>query len=94
MAGRGVAFWSLLGLDLLVIGFFFNWLNGLGLLLLTLTAFVWFLRRQKRSLQSLVIVFLDELAKEGRLLKFRETTQEIPRVETRPIKTRGIPGKA
>ena len=79
---------------LLAIGFFFSWLNGLGLLLLTLPAFAYFLSRQKRNLQSLLIVFLDELAKEWRLLKFRETTQEISRVETRPIKTRGVPDKA
>jgi len=89
-----VAFWSVLGLDLLVIGFFFSWLNGLGLLLLTLPVFAYFLSRQKRNLQSLLIVFLDELAKEWRLLKFRETTQEIPRVETRPIKPHGVPDKA
>src|ERR1043166_9522484 len=77
-----VAFWSLLGLELLVIGFFFSWLNGLGLLLLTLTGFAYFLSRQKRNLQSLLIVFLDELAKEWRLLKFPQATRSNRQLET------------
>jgi hypothetical protein len=69
------AFWSLLGLELLVIGFFFSWRNGLGLLLLTLPAFAWFLWRQKRNLQSLVIVFLDELAKQWHMLRIPSTAE-------------------
>ena len=83
-----VVFWSLLGLDLLVIGFFFSWLNGLGLLLLTLPAFVWFLRRQKRNLQSLVIVFLDELAKQWRLIKVTSSraVEPAPRPKPEPIR--------
>jgi hypothetical protein len=69
------AFWSLMGLELLVIGFFFNWLNGLGLLLLTLSTLAWFLWRQKRKLQSLVIVFLDELAKQRHMLRILSTAE-------------------
>src|SRR6185295_1484786 len=80
-----VVFWSLLGLDLIVIGFFFNWLNGLGLLLLTLPALVWFLRRQKRSLQSLIIAFLDDLAKQWQLIKVTSNqaggTSQTPKPE-------------
>ena len=64
-----VVFCSLLGLELLVIGFFFNWWTGLALVLFTLGVFAYFLHRQKRHLQSLVIVFLDELAKGMKLLK-------------------------
>jgi hypothetical protein len=40
-----------------------------ALLLLTLPVFAYFLHRQKRNLQSLVVVFLDELAKELKLIK-------------------------
>ena len=79
-----VAFWSLLGLELLVIGFFFSWLNGLGLLLLTLPAFVWFLRRQKRNLQSLVVVFLDELAKQWKLIKVTASQAGGPTATPKP----------
>jgi GT2 family glycosyltransferase len=64
-----VAFWSLLGLETLVVGLFGNWWVGLGLLLLTVPAFAWFLSHQKRNLQSLLIVLLDDLAKELHLLK-------------------------
>ena len=63
------AFWSLLGLEALVVGFFGGWQKWLVLLLLTLPLFAYFLARQKRNLQSLVIVFLDDLAKEWKLIK-------------------------
>jgi len=64
-----VAFWSLTGLVTLATGFFGTWWHCLALLLLTLPAFAYFLWRQQRKLQSLVIVFLDELAKELELVK-------------------------
>lgn len=39
------------------------------LLLLTVPFFAWFLNREKRKLQSLMVVFLDELAKELKIIK-------------------------
>jgi membrane-bound lytic murein transglycosylase MltF len=39
------------------------------LLLLTLPLFAWFLRRQERNLRSMIVVFLDEVAKEWKLSK-------------------------
>ena len=89
-----MTFWSLLGLDLLVIGFFDNWLNGLGLLLLTLTAFVYFLSRQKRDLQSLLIVFLDELAKEWRMLKMPSTAEDNSSGTASPASRAEVPRDA
>ncbi len=71
-----VAFWSLVGLEALVMGFFGGWKNWLALTLLTLPAFVYFLWRQKRNLQSLVVVFLDDLAKQWHLLKIPEDSEE------------------
>lgn len=68
--------WSLLGAELLIIGFFFQWVTGLGLVLFTLGMFAYFLHRQKRHVQSLVIVFLDELAKAMKLLKVPAPTEE------------------
>jgi hypothetical protein len=44
-------------------------LPALWLLLLTLPLFAWFLRREQRNLQSMIAVFLDELAKEWHLTK-------------------------
>ncbi|TAL01170.1 MAG: glycosyltransferase [Verrucomicrobia bacterium] len=64
-----VIFWSLFGLEALVTSYFSNWLNWLGLLLLTLPALAYFLHRQKRKQQSLVVVFLDQLAEKWRMIK-------------------------
>jgi glycosyltransferase involved in cell wall biosynthesis len=64
-----VAFWSLLGFALLVLGFFEPALPWLWLILLTLPAAWWFLRRQERRLQSILAIFLDELAEELGLQK-------------------------
>jgi GT2 family glycosyltransferase len=94
-----VAFWSLTGLVTLVTSFFGTWWHCVALLLLTLPAFAYFLWRQKRKLQSLVIVFLDELAKELKLVKVPSETEvlraaqkgEKPVVvpENSPFKARG-----
>ncbi|HEX4645588.1 MAG TPA: glycosyltransferase, partial [Verrucomicrobiae bacterium] len=65
-----VCFWSALGFELLVIGFVGRWVPWLWLLLLTMPLFIWFLAREKRNLQSLITVLLDELAKEWNLTKF------------------------
>jgi hypothetical protein len=64
-----VAFWLLCGSELLLCGLLGPRLHWLWLLLLTLPAFVWFLRRQQRNLQSMIVVFLDDLAKEWHLTK-------------------------
>lgn len=64
-----VVFWALLALELLFIG-----LEGFQkiwpwFLLLTLPLFGWFVKRQQRKVQSVVTVFLDQLAKELGLTK-------------------------
>jgi GT2 family glycosyltransferase len=64
-----VAFWSLGGLSLLICGLVGPQLPWMWLLLLTLPLFAWFLRRQQRNLQSMIAVFLDELAKDWHLTK-------------------------
>jgi GT2 family glycosyltransferase len=61
-----VVFWLLTALEAIVVGFFGGWS---ALLLLTLPLFVYFAHRQKRSLQSQLIVFLDGLAKELKLIR-------------------------
>ncbi len=63
------AFWSLLGVELLVLGFFGPALPWLWLILLTLPIVWWLLRREQRQLQSIVAIFLDELAEELGLIK-------------------------
>jgi hypothetical protein len=61
-----VVFWLLVALEAIVVGFFGRWS---ALLLLTLPAFAYYQHRQMRTLQSLLIVFLDGLAKELKLIK-------------------------
>jgi len=48
------------------------------LLLLTLPLFAYYLHRQKRNLQSLVVVFLDELVKELKLIKVTANQPATP----------------
>jgi hypothetical protein len=65
-------FWSVTGLELLVIGFlgpFFPWLWAL---LLTLPALIWWLTWEQNHLRRLIAVFLDEIANEIGLTKPQE----------------------
>ena len=64
-----VAFWSLLGLEAIVVGSFGGWLKLIAMVLLTLPLFAYFQSCQKRKLQSLLIAFLDDLAKRLNLIK-------------------------
>ncbi|MCL4789987.1 MAG: glycosyltransferase [Verrucomicrobia bacterium] len=75
-----VAFCAVAALVTLGVGMFGTWWHWPVVLLLTLSTFAWFLRRQRRNLQSLVIVFLDELAKQWKLVK-------VPVTPTRPQTT-------
>jgi hypothetical protein len=64
-----VIFWSLVGMEMLALGFFGGLTRWLWLLPLTLPLFWWFLAREKRNLQSIVVVFLDALAAEWNMTK-------------------------
>lgn len=70
-----VIFWLLVALEAIVVGFFGGWLHWSALLLLTLPLFAYFLHRQKRNQQSLLVVFLDNLAKELHLIKVPASNQ-------------------
>ena len=62
-------FWTMAGIELLIPGFLgrsWPWVWGL---LVTLPLFAWFLAREKRKLQSLMAVFLDELAAEHNMVR-------------------------
>jgi GT2 family glycosyltransferase len=62
-------FWTLAGLEALVVGLSGGWFTWIALLFLTLPLFAYYLHRQTRRLQSQVVVFLDELAKAWGLIK-------------------------
>jgi GT2 family glycosyltransferase len=63
------AFWSLCAAELLVIGFGAEHWRWLWALLLTMPLPAWYFARKKRDLQSIVIVFLDELAADHKLTR-------------------------
>ena len=64
-------FWSLLGVELTAVGVWFGPSAALGVALLAGAGLGWWLQRQARKMRSLLIVFLDQLAKERGLVKVR-----------------------
>jgi O-antigen biosynthesis protein len=74
-----IALSALLGLELLVIGALWN--PWLWLLLLTIPFCLWLLRRDQRNLQSIVTVFLDELAKSLNLTKVHSEAKQTGTVD-------------
>ena len=77
-------FWSLLGLEAIVVGSFGGWLKWIAMVLLTLPLFAFFLRHQKRKLQSMLMVFLDDLAKGLNLIKVSTEQNTSPVVAVPP----------
>jgi hypothetical protein len=71
----------LFGFELLVCGLFGPRLPWLWLVLLTLPLLVWFLRREQRNLRSMIVVFLDDLAKDWRLVKVEPQSDRQPAPE-------------
>ena len=67
-----IAFGAALGLELLVIGLARSWRPWSWLLLSTLPVTAWLLWLDQRTLQSVVTVFLDGLAKELNMVKVQQ----------------------
>jgi O-antigen biosynthesis protein len=57
-------FWGLLGVQLVLTGFLESLFPWLGLMFLTLPAFIWWVAKDQRNLKRLIAVFLDEVADE------------------------------
>jgi len=74
-----VAFWALLGFELLLLRFFAPGRPWLWLALLSLPLVTWLLHRDQRNLQSIIVVFLDELASDLKLTKARLSTDQMSR---------------
>lgn len=64
-----LCFWALLGADLAVLGLTHYGRPWLWLILVVLPLFAWFLHHQQRNIHSLLLVFLDQMAKEWSLAK-------------------------
>jgi len=73
-----LAFWSLCGLELLICGLFWRQAAWVWAVLLTLPLFAWFLRREQRSLQSMIVVFLNDVAGEWHLSKVQPQVAPQP----------------
>jgi GT2 family glycosyltransferase len=72
-----ILFWTVVDIDLLVIGLVTSWRPWSWLLLLAVPLVVWLLRRNERDLKSVMAVFLDELAREHHLMKVLEPVREV-----------------
>jgi GT2 family glycosyltransferase len=83
-----VVFWSFCGFELLVLGFAGSWLRWwLWVLLLTpLPLLIWFLRHEQRTLQSMIVLLLDTVAKEWNLTKVmtRSESRKVEKPEPSP----------
>ena len=73
-----VLIWVLGGFELLLLGFLGRRWPWLWLLLVSVPLFAWFLHRQGRSLQSAIVVFLDQLAQELHLAKLEPNLASRP----------------
>ncbi len=62
-------FWSIAGLQLVIIGFVSRW--WAWSLLLSLPLLVWWLNQERHNLMRVTATFLDDLAKEFKLVKIR-----------------------
>ncbi|HRI15533.1 MAG TPA: glycosyltransferase [Verrucomicrobiota bacterium] len=62
-------FWSMAGLEVVIIGFLGQW--WAWSLLLSLPLVAWWLNQEKRDLTRVTATFLDDLAKEFKLIKIR-----------------------
>jgi hypothetical protein len=62
-------FWITLGVELLLAGFAAEWISWSWLILLAMVPLAWFLTQEKRRCQSVMLVFLDQLAKDRKMIK-------------------------
>jgi hypothetical protein len=64
-----VALFSMLGFELVVIGFVWHTLWWIWFLVLTVPGFVWYVNRNRRDLQRLIAVVLDDIAQKNGMIK-------------------------
>ena len=81
-----VALFSILGFELVVIGFVWHALWQIWFLLLTVPAFAWYVNRDRRALQALISVLLDDIARNNGMIKLDRATQKPAAPQTPPPK--------
>ncbi|MGO8701663.1 MAG: glycosyltransferase [Limisphaerales bacterium] len=67
---------SMLGFELVVIGFVWHPFWQIWFLLLTVPAFIWYVQRDRHCLQRLIAVMLDDIARKNGLVKLRAGAKE------------------
>jgi hypothetical protein len=77
-----VAFWGLLGAELLALGLWGRSSGWWWLILLSLPVLWWCLHHEKRRLQSIVAIFLDDLAAELGLVKLQREADPTASIES------------
>ncbi|MGA2747540.1 MAG: glycosyltransferase [Verrucomicrobiota bacterium] len=75
-----VALCSMLGFELVVIGFVWHSLWQIWFLLLTVPAFAWYVTREQSELQRLISVVLDDIARKSGMIKLEEGKLHPPPV--------------
>jgi hypothetical protein len=73
-----IVFWSLCGFELLVLGVMSRGKPWAWLALLTLPVLAGVLHRELRNMQSVLVVFLDKLAKDWNLAKLQAPAEDTP----------------
>jgi len=94
-----VLFWSACGLELLLIGLVVSAVPVLWMLLLTLPLLGLYFESERRTLQRLIVAFLDELAVQHQLTKVpfaktRETERKTPSTKSQTPEKLQIPSPA
>ncbi len=86
-----LAFWGLLGLELLLIGLVGTNSPWIWMLLLTMPIFGWYLEQEKKTLQHLALGFLDEVARQRNLtrLDYSAEADQFTPVSGPPIRPEG-----
>jgi hypothetical protein len=92
LAGK-VAFWSLAGLEALTLGFLATRSPWWWLVLLSLPLLAWWVHREQRTLRSVLVVFLDELAKDWNLTKVPPVAIGTRVDETATVRTLTVEAK-
>jgi GT2 family glycosyltransferase len=73
-----VALWSMLGFELVVIGFVWHALWWIWFLVLTVPAFAWFVHRNRGDMQRLISVVLDDIALKNGMIKLNRDKSAAP----------------
>ncbi|HWQ93448.1 MAG TPA: glycosyltransferase, partial [Clostridia bacterium] len=87
-----VTFWGLVAVECLLLGHMRGTTPALWLLLLLLPLLAWFLHREKRDLQSILLVFLDQVAKDWNLVRVKDS-EPSPTVQTAAGPTAKVAGE-